>query len=148
MNSAEQLAQNLLAESKAYGYTLTIWGGGAILMNQYGSPRILEIFLYVVGALFAFAVLASVAFDDLFDDLGSDHDGRLIVASMVHVAATFGNLLLSYVILTVLNPGFPAIWAFLVIGFEGTFTYNVLLLLEDGFARFVTDRIDRAGVGS
>ncbi|WP_049969190.1 hypothetical protein [Haladaptatus cibarius] len=148
MNPVEELAQNLLSESKAYGYTLMIWGGGAILMNQYGSSRILEIFLYVVGALVAFGAMASIAFDDLFEDIDSNPSGRLIAASMVHVVATFGNLLLSYSIVAALNPGFPANWVFLAIGFQGTLVYNLLLLLEDGVARFVTVRVDAVGVSS
>ncbi len=107
-----------------------------------------EIFLYVFGALLAFAVLASIAFDDLFDDLEPDHDWRLVVSSMVHVAATFGNPLPSYAILVALKPGFPANWTFLALGFEGTFTYNVLLLLENGFTRFVVSKIETIGVGT
>jgi hypothetical protein len=138
----------LLAESKAYGYTLTIWGGGAILMNQYGSPGILDIFLYIGGALFAFGSLASVAFDDLFDDLKPEYQEGLIIASMVHIAATLGNLLLSYAILVALNPGFPSSWAFFVVGFEGTLTYNLILLLKDGFAQFVTAVFDKASAGT
>lgn len=45
-------------------------------MNQYGSPGIPDIFLYVGGALFAFGSLASVAFDDLFDDLEPEYQER------------------------------------------------------------------------
>jgi hypothetical protein len=148
MNPTEQLARSLLSESKAYGYTLTIWGGGAILMNQYGSPRIPEIFLYVLGALAAFGVLAGFTFDELFSTPTSDPDEKLIVASMVHVVATFGNLLLGYGILTVLTPGFPANWGFLLLGFWGTLSYNLLLLLESGFARLITSAVSNAEVGS
>ncbi|MFH5800287.1 hypothetical protein [Haladaptatus sp. CMAA 1911] len=148
MNPTEQLARSLLSESKAYGYTLTIWGGGAILMNQYGSPRIVEIFLYILGALAAFGILAGITFDELFSTPTSDPDEQLIVASMVHVVATFGNLILGYGILAALNPGFPANWGFLLIGFWGTLSYNLLLLLESGFARFVTSTFDTVEVGS
>ncbi len=147
MNPTEQLARSLLSESKAYGYTLTIWGGGAILMNQYGSPRIVEIFLYILGALAAFGVLAGVTFDELFSTPTSNPDEQLIVASMVHVVATFGNLLLGYGILAALNPGFPSNWGFLLIGFWGTLCYNLLLLLESGFARLVTSTFDTVEVG-
>lgn len=57
----ERLAENLTGESKAYGYTLTIWGGGSLTIAQYHTPAALEIFLYVGGALAAFATLAPVA---------------------------------------------------------------------------------------
>lgn len=148
MNPSKQLARSLLSESKAYGYTLTVWGGGAILMNQYGSPRIPEIFCYVAGALIAFGILAGVTFENLFSDPDSDHDEQLIVASMVHVVATFGNLLLAYGILAALNPGFPSDWGFFILGFWGTLCYNLLLLLESGFARLVTSTVTNTEVGT
>ena len=59
MNLREQLARNLTAESEAYGYTLTIWGGGSILINQYGTPTISRIFFYIGGALAASANVSS-----------------------------------------------------------------------------------------
>lgn len=67
---------------------------------------------------------------------------------MVHIAATLGNLLLSYAILVAVNPGFPSNWAFFVVGFEGTLTYNLMLLLEDGFARFVMSVFDKWSAGT
>ena len=66
MNLRKQLARNLTAESETYGYTLTIWGGGSILINQYGTPTIGHIFLYIGGALVGFAALAAIAFPHLF----------------------------------------------------------------------------------
>jgi hypothetical protein len=116
-------------------------------MKQYGSPRILEIFLYVFDALAAFGVLASVTFGELFPTPNSNPDERLIVASMVHVA-TFGNLLLGYGILAALNPGYPSNWGFLLMGFWGTLSYNLLLLFESGFVRLVTSTFDTVEVGT
>lgn len=51
MDARQRLAQNLTSESEAYGYTLTIWGTGAILINQFGTPGMTQISLYVGGAL-------------------------------------------------------------------------------------------------
>jgi hypothetical protein len=40
MDWRQQLARNLSAETEAYGYTLSVWGGGAILIHQYSAPSI------------------------------------------------------------------------------------------------------------
>ena len=135
----ERLAENLTGESKAYGYTLTIWGGGSLTIAQYHTPAAVEIFLYVAGALVAFAVLALVAFDELFEDTGSGANHQLVIASMVHVGATLGNLLLVWIAVTLMrSAGVSALVVFPVVGFVGTFTYNAMLLLEDRIAGVLT----------
>lgn len=142
MHSIERLAQNLASESRAYGYTLTIWGGGAILINQYGTPQILEIFLYVGGALLAFGVLVALTFRNLFTDIETDSTQQLLVVSMVHVIATFGNLLVSYLLIRVcILVDVPAGVGFLALGFQTTFTYNLLLLVQDALARITVERL-------
>lgn len=47
MEPQDQLAQNLLSEAEAYGYTLSIWESGALLLTTYGTPALVEGFLYV-----------------------------------------------------------------------------------------------------
>ena len=98
MNLREQLARNLVNESEAYGYTLSIWGGGSILINQYGTPTIGQILLYVGGALVAFATLAVIAFPHLFTEQETGQSRQLIIASTIHLIATFGSLGLAYLI--------------------------------------------------
>lgn len=122
-------------ESKAYGYTLTIRGCGSLTTAQYHTPAAAEIFLYVAGA---FAALALVAFDELFEDTGSGANRQLVIASTVHVGATFGNLLLVWIDVTLTRgAGVSALVVFPVVGFVGTFTYNAMLL-EDRIAGVVT----------
>ncbi|HTU86334.1 MAG TPA: hypothetical protein VMF57_12220 [Solirubrobacteraceae bacterium] len=40
-----------------YGYTLTVWSSGALLIHSRGSPAVWEVFLFLTGAVVAFAVL-------------------------------------------------------------------------------------------
>jgi hypothetical protein len=40
-----------------YGYTLTIWSSGALLIHFRRSPAVWEVFLFVAGAVVAFAAL-------------------------------------------------------------------------------------------
>lgn len=131
MHLREQLARNLTAESEAYGYTLSIWGGGAILIHQYGLPTLSQIFLYIVGALLAFAVLVAIAFRHLFVAHETTHHRELILASMIHLIATLGSLGGAYLVIqTTITTVFPAKGGFLAVGFQLTLTYNLLILLE------------------
>ena len=43
-----------------YGYTLTIWCAGALLVHRFGSPGLTAIFLFLAGATVGYGVLAVV----------------------------------------------------------------------------------------
>jgi hypothetical protein len=45
------------ASAAPYGYTLTIWSAGALLLHFRGAPHVWEMFLFVAGAIAAFAGL-------------------------------------------------------------------------------------------
>lgn len=132
MNPRRRLARNLLSESRAYGYTLSIWGGGGLLMTRFGRPTALDVFAYVGGALVAFALLALLTFGDITAEPNVVREVR--ATSFVHVVATLGNLVISY-LLTFVFHGVPA---FLVVGVQTTFTYNVLLLPEEYVAHVMS----------
>ena len=40
-----------------YGYTLTVWSSGALLIHYRRSPAVWEVFLFLAGAIAAFAAL-------------------------------------------------------------------------------------------
>ena len=46
------------ASAAPYGYTITIWSSGALLLHYRGAPRVWEVFLFVVGGVAAFAGLS------------------------------------------------------------------------------------------
>jgi hypothetical protein len=45
-----------------YGYTLTIWTTGAVLIHARGVPSTLEALLFMFGAVMAFAGVGAIAF--------------------------------------------------------------------------------------
>ncbi len=47
-----------------YGYTLTVWTTGAVLIHARGVPTTLEALLFMFGAVFAFAAVGAAAFRD------------------------------------------------------------------------------------
>jgi len=44
-----------------YGYTVTVWATGALLIHLHGTPNVAEAFAFVGGALTAFALLSWLA---------------------------------------------------------------------------------------
>ncbi|WP_266076924.1 hypothetical protein [Haladaptatus caseinilyticus] len=132
MGPNRRLARNLLSESRAYGYTLSVWGGGGLLLSRVGTPSALEVFAYVGGGVAAFGVLALGVFGHL--SIVPDEDRKTRATPLVHVVATLGNLLISYLLLFVFHGGA----AYLIIGVQTTFTYNVLLLFEGHVAEWAS----------
>lgn len=69
----------------AYGYTLTVWSSGAVLIDLDGKPAIGDVFLFLGGAVAAFLaveLVATRAFRD-FDSAGSRKG--LLVGGLMHV---------------------------------------------------------------
>jgi len=50
------------ASAGPYGYTLTVWTTGAVLIHARGVPTTLEAMLFMFGAVLAFAVVGALAF--------------------------------------------------------------------------------------
>jgi hypothetical protein len=48
------------ASATPYGYTVSLWSSGALLIHYHGIPRPGEVFLFVAGALMGFAVIGAV----------------------------------------------------------------------------------------
>lgn len=136
MDVEQQLAQNITSESKAYGYTLSIWGSGSILSHVYGSPTIVQILLYVVGALVAFSVVLILTFDQLIVDesIGS----QIPVPSMLHLIGTLGTLIVGVLLARAVSvTPLSSRVGFALVGFQVTFMYNILLPVETGFVRLI-----------
>lgn len=153
MGPQHQLAQNLTSESKAYGYTLTIWGGGSVLGAVLGAPTLVETFAYVGGALAAFAVVLAVTFDRLVVD--ASIGDRIPVPSMLHLVATSGAVLGAFLLVTAVEDAVSQTVAFALAGLQLTLTYNTLLPVETLAVRRTLDSVgvdvedtDEAGGGA
>lgn len=138
MDPAARLSRNLAREAEAYGYTLAVWGGGGVLLYQFGPPTLLLVVGYVGGALLGYAVLAVSVFQGLFQPVGSEDERQEMAIATVHVVGSFLNVLLSYVlVLVVQSAGLrPAVGAVLV-GTHVTITYNLGLVTEQWVARLL-----------
>lgn len=118
----------------AYGYTLFVWGAGAMLIAEYGAPEPGDVFAFVAGAVVGFALLAAVVFESPFEERRTDTDD-LRVASMIHVVATLGNLAVAYLLAGLRPQGVPAAVVSAAVGLVVTVGYNLALLVEEVAAR-------------
>jgi hypothetical protein len=48
------------ASATPYGYTISIWSSGALLMHYRGQPAVGDVFAFVAGAVAGFATLGAV----------------------------------------------------------------------------------------
>jgi hypothetical protein len=136
MDLRARLADNLARESAAYGYTLTVWGSGSMLIAGFGTPHPDEVFAFVSGAVVGFAALAALAFQEALEERGTD-DGDLRVASMIHVVATLGTLAVAYGLTHLYEWQLPDRVVFAVVGVFVIVGYNLALLVEEILAHYL-----------
>jgi hypothetical protein len=70
-----------------YGYTLTVWSSGAVLMRSHGAPPVADVFLFLAGGVAAFVAIA------LLSAAGGEPpepDDERDAALMIAMAAIFG----------------------------------------------------------
>ena len=56
------LRQVVVSLDLPYGYTIAVWAAGAIAAMHFGAPQMLDIFLFVLGALASYLVLALLTY--------------------------------------------------------------------------------------
>jgi hypothetical protein len=49
------------ASAAPYGYTVTLWSSGAVLLRSHGAPHVAEVFAFAAGALAGFGLMALLA---------------------------------------------------------------------------------------
>lgn len=134
MRVRSSLHANLSGESKAYGYTLCIWGSGAVLIAEHGLPATLEVLAVAFGAVLGFAILALLAYGSVFREIeiSSGTEDPLIAASMVHLIASLGTIIIAAGIARIVP---DPVWGFFLAGVNASVSYNIGLLLEVGVYR-------------
>jgi len=130
MDARTRLEANLVSESEAYGYTLSIWGAGALLVHAFGVPGVERALAYVAGGLAGFGTLALVAFQGFTAEASVTESPPSLVVSTVHIVATGGTLGAVHLLLAFAGGDRPP-FVFFAVGVLATVAYNLLLLLEE-----------------
>lgn len=131
MNPRSKLRDNITEESIAYGYTLTIWGSGALLLLNF-SVNGANLLSYILGGVIGFAALSLVVFRHFIEKIDSKNNGKneVVVASMIHIIASLGTVLINYIFINQFSDTFSKQIIFFVVGFNATVFYNLMLLVE------------------
>jgi hypothetical protein len=79
------LLATVRGSAAAYGYTLSVWTSGAALIHEHGQPSMLDIVLFLVGAVGAFALVALLALGGARELPHSLPEGALVLAGTMHV---------------------------------------------------------------
>lgn len=114
----------LSGQASAYGFTLIIWGTGALTVYQLGQPGPAEVFSYVGGALVAAVLIIAGAFG-IRKTIREEKPRRRAYSAM-HLPSVPIAMLAGWAV-THLLVG----WAgFFMAGFVAVLVYEVLLSLE------------------
>jgi hypothetical protein len=118
------LATVLGGSALPYGYTVTVWTSGMMLTRERGIPSVGEVFLFMVGAVSAFVLLAVVG--KLIGAAAFEPPpGTLRRVGMIHFVAV-GGALGSATLVALIHSGVA--WPFGA--FVATATYLALATLE------------------
>ena len=124
----KQLRDNITDESIAYGYTLAVWGSGALLLNSFQTTPI-DILSFVGGGVIGFAILALIAFRSLVKEVKVERDQNFIVSSMIHIFASLGTVAANYFFITS-GSNIDQALIYFIVGVNTTFLYNIALMGE------------------
>ena len=89
------LRSALASEAKAYGFTLVIWGTGAMVVGNQGFPSPFQVFAFVGGALTAMALVLMIAFGDLRRPWREEDPERYAFGA-IHIVSVVSALLVAW----------------------------------------------------
>jgi hypothetical protein len=75
------------ASAAPYGYTLTIWSCGAVLISYRGKPSVGDVFLFLAGAVLGFGTLGLLAQGPLANSRSIDRRRDRVIAGALDWAA-------------------------------------------------------------
>jgi hypothetical protein len=118
-----------------YGYTLTVLASHSIVANKQGGPDVIQIIVFVVGAMLGFATLAAIAERRGLGRAPTQLGRReYIHAGMIHVFA-IGAALASAILIALI----PGLLAWGLAAFAATVLYLTITSLELDFATRLDD---------
>jgi hypothetical protein len=72
------------ASAAPYGYTVSVWSSGAILIHYHSAPTIGDVLLFAAGALLGFSLLGLVAHGALRRTMPLSPGPERVVAGALH----------------------------------------------------------------
>lgn len=132
---AEKFLRSMLAgESRAYGFTISFWGSGAVLINSFGAPNTIQALMYGLGAVTGFGLLTLLSFDGATSEVKKT-EVQLKVLSTIHYLASLAPIIIAGII----SKNLTVLPAFFVGGISVSLTYNILALLEEDISEALSN---------
>lgn len=72
------------ASAAPYGYTVSVWSSGAVLIHFRGAPNVGDVFLFIAGALSGFSAIALLAHRPLRHSGPMDPGRERVLAGLLH----------------------------------------------------------------
>ena len=137
----QRLRGDLISEGTPYGFTLSIWGIGALGMRTYGTPTFAGVFLFIAAPVVVYTIL-SLILEAVLRDVASPpiHAQQSPALAYIDLFSVLPAVACAYGIYNILaNPlaGLPAGSA------AAMLVYNLLLALQ----RFVAAKATGDGSG-
>ena len=80
-----QRLRTMVGSSAApYGYTLATWTSGAVITSAQGIPNVVDVLLFMVGAVLGFAFVGALAFGGITKHLDQDHGAAPLIWGSFH----------------------------------------------------------------
>jgi hypothetical protein len=121
------LAATLSSLALPYGYALTVWSSGELVRRASPPPTVADVFLFLLGAVAAYAALRLTIGDIEISSSGMGKD-HVVRAGAIHLTALFGAAGIAFV-LAKLPP--PSAWALTPLCSTGA--YLLVVALEQAF---------------
>ncbi len=96
------LGTMVAASAAPYGYTVTLWSSGAILIRSHGLPHVGEVFAFAAGALCGFSLMGLLARGALTSMESLDDAADRVLAGALHWLAV-GTAVGSVALITEMN---------------------------------------------
>jgi hypothetical protein len=78
------LRSSVAASAAPYGYTISIWSSGAVLMHSHRTPTVPEVFAFLAGAVTGFGLLVLLSRGVLTTTESLDHAADRALAGAMH----------------------------------------------------------------
>ena len=123
------------ASAGPYGYTLAIWGSTTLCARELGSPGLLQVLLFIAGAVAAFFVVEAVAYGGLRPQPAQPAKETMAIWGSAHLPAAGGAVGLVWLVDQYLDLGVT--W--LLAGALATAAYLLLNALQNLLASRLAD---------
>lgn len=121
----------------AYGYTLTVWSSGAVMVHVWRPPDIVDVAVFLGGAVAAFALVEALATRVFRSEVEAEPGRVVVIAGALHFVSAGLAVACAYGLALVIG---TEIVAWLCGSFAATAVYFLMVGVQVSFAEWRTGR--------